>query len=317
MLVTNGTNPLWVERYRPNKIKDVILPKELKQTFQGIVDSGNVPNLLLSGKSGTGKTTVAKAMLEELGCDYVVINASLDRNIDTLRNEIMQYATSLSIEGLGRKVVILDEADHLNPNTFQPALRNFMEEFSGNCGFILTCNYKHKIIDALKSRCSQIEFRIPSDEKQPLILKFVKRLSEILDNEKVEYDNKALLVLATKFFPDWRKIIGEAQKYSISGRIDSGIVANITESSISELVEFLKKKEFTKIRQWVANTDLDPPEIYSTLYRMVDKIVEPSSIPILILILAKYQYQNSFSADPEINTASCMAEILGSVVFKK
>lgn len=310
-------NPLWVERYRPQTVADTILPEELKATFQKFVDNKSVPNLLLTGTPGTGKTTVAKAMLEELGCDYIVINGSLERNIDTLRNDIAQFATSLSIYGTGRKYVILDEADFLNPNSFQPALRNFMEEFSKNCGFILTANHKFKIIDALRSRCSTVEFKIPNAQKPVLAAKFLSRVTQILGYENVEYDKTALAGVVTKFFPDWRRVLNELQRYSVTGKIDSGILANLNESNIKELTKLLKNKEFSKVRKWVAdNSDLDANELFNSLYTHSSELVEPSSIPPLILIIAKYSYQNSFCANQEINICAAMVEIMTEIKFK-
>lgn len=301
---------LWCEKYRPITIADTILPDNLKQTFQEFVNQGNIPNLLLSGSAGCGKTTVARAMLEELGCDYIVINGSLNGNIDTLRNEIMQFASSVSLMG-GRKYVILDEADYLNPNSTQPALRNFMEEFSRNCGFILTCNFKNRIIEPLHSRCSVVEFKIKKTDLPALASQMMKRLCFILDTESVTYDKAVLAELIKKHYPDWRRIINELQRYSATGKIDSGLLANITESSYKDLVRFLKGKDFTNTRKWVAeNIDTDATAIFRTLYDTASMYVSKNSVPGLVLILAKYQYQSAFVSDHEINLMACLTEMM-------
>ena len=301
---------LWCEKYRPKTISETILPEALKQTFQEFVNQGSIPNLLLSGSAGCGKTTVARAMLEELGCDYIVINGSLNGNIDTLRNEIMQFASSVSLMG-GRKYVILDEADYLNPNSTQPALRNFMEEFSRNCGFILTCNFKNRIIEPLQSRCSVVEFKIKKTDLPALAAQMMKRLCQILDGENIEYDKAVLAELIKKHYPDWRRVINELQRYSATGRIDSGLLANITESSYKDLVRFLKEKDFTNTRKWVAeNIDTDATAIFRTLYDTASQYVAKNSIPTLVLILAKYQYQAAFVADHEINLTACLTEMM-------
>lgn len=301
---------LWVEKYRPATIQDTILPDNLKQTFQEFVNQGNIPNLLLSGSAGCGKTTVARAMLEELGCDYIVINGSLNGNIDMLRNEIMQFASSVSLMG-GRKYVILDEADYLNPNSTQPALRNFMEEFSRNCGFILTCNFKNRIIEPLQSRCSVVEFKIKKTDLPALASQMMKRLMHILDTESVVYDKTVLAELIKKHYPDWRRVINELQRYSATGKIDSGLLANITESSYKDLIRFLKEKDFTNTRKWVAeNIDTDATAIFRTLYDTASMYVSKNSVPGLVLILAKYQYQSAFVADHEINLMACLTEMM-------
>lgn len=301
---------LWVEKYRPVTIQDTILPDNLKQTFQEFVNQGNIPNLLLSGSAGCGKTTVARAMLEELGCDYIVINGSLNGNIDMLRNEIMQFASSVSLMG-GRKYVILDEADYLNLNSTQPALRNFMEEFSRNCGFILTCNFKNRIIEPLQSRCSVVEFKIKKTDLPALASQMMKRLMHILDTESVVYDKAVLAELIKKHYPDWRRVINELQRYSATGKIDSGLLANITESSYKDLVRFLKEKDFTNTRKWVAeNIDTDATAIFRTLYDTASQYVSKNTIPNLVLILAKYQYQAAFVSDHEINLTACLTEMM-------
>jgi DNA polymerase III delta prime subunit len=301
---------LWVEKYRPKTVADTILPADLKQTFQKFVDQKEVPNLILSGGPGVGKTTIARAMLEEIGASYIVINGSLNGNIDTLRNEIMQFASSVSLMG-GRKYVILDEADYLNPNSTQPALRNFMEEFSRNCGFILTCNFKNRIIDPLQSRCSVVEFKIKKTDLPALASQMMKRLCYILDTESVVYDKAVLAELIKKHYPDWRRVINELQRYSATGKIDSGLLANITESSYKDLIRFLKEKDFTNTRKWVAeNIDTDATAIFRTLYDTASMYVSKNSVPGLVLILAKYQYQAAFVADHEINLMACLTEMM-------
>lgn len=301
---------LWTERYRPKTISDTILPEALKTTFQEFVNQGSIPNLLLSGSAGCGKTTVARAMLEELGCDYIVINGSMNGNIDTLRNEIMQFASSVSLTG-GRKYVILDEADYLNPNSTQPALRNFMEEFSKNCGFILTCNFKNRIIEPLHSRCTVIDFRIKKSDLPQLASQMLKRLASILETEGVEYDKAVLVELIKKHYPDWRRCINELQRYSATGKVDSGLLANISEVSYKSLVKFLKEKDFTNTRKWVAeHMDSDATAIFRTLYDTASQFLTKNSIPNLVMILAKYQYQQSFVADHEINLTACLVEMM-------
>lgn len=306
---------LWVELYRPHKIEDTILPEELKATFQQFVKDNNVPNLLLTGGPGCGKTTVARAMLEEIGCDYLVINGSMNGGIDTLRNQIQQFASTVSFGGK-RKMVILDEADFLDWKT-QPALRNFMEEYSKNCGFILTCNIKSKIKDAILSRCSVIDFRISKSDLPKLASQFLKRACYILETEGVEYDKKAVAAVITKHYPDWRRVLNELQRYSATGKIDSGILANMQEATIKKLVSLLKEKDFTNMRKWVAeNTDYDPDTIFRMIYDGSNEYMEKSSIPILVIILAKYSYQASLVVDKELNLVACLTEIMMDCVFK-
>lgn len=303
---------LWVEQYRPRTIQDTILPDHLKQTFQQFVDQSSLPNLLLSGGPGIGKTTVARAMCEQLNVDYIVINGSMNGNIDTLRTEIKDFASTISFTG-SRKYVILDEADYLNPQSTQPALRNFMEEFSNNCGFILTCNFKNRIIEPLHSRCSVIEFKIASGDKAAMASQLYKRVKTILSNEHVEFDQKAVAELITRFFPDFRRIINELQRYSATGRIDNGILIN-HDSSISDLVALLKEKKFVDMRKWVANhNDVDTAELYRKLYDNASQFVKPQSIPQLIVTLADYQYKAAFVADHEINNVACMTELMMEV----
>lgn len=306
---------LWTEKFRPKTIEDTILPVELKQTFQNFVAQGNIPNLLLTGSAGLGKTTVARAMLEELGCDYIIINGSMNGNIDTLRNEIKNFASSVSLTG-GRKYVILDEADYLNANSTQPALRNFMEEFSKNCGFILTCNFKNKIIEPLHSRCSVVDFKITKKETGSLASQFMKRMLFILDSENIEYDKAVVAEVIKKHYPDWRRVINEIQRYSSTGKIDSGILVNLKEETLTSLVGFLKAKDFTSMRKWVGeNIDNDPTALYRMLYDTSNKYIEKKAIPQLVIILAKYQYQQAFVADPEINLVACLTEVMVDCSF--
>lgn len=312
----NLDDVLWVEKYRPRTISDTILPEQLKVTFQEFVNRQEVPNLLLSGRAGTGKTTVAKAMLEELGCDYLVINGSLNGNIDTLRNDIKSFASSVSLSG-GRKYVILDEADYLNPNSTQPALRNFIEEFSRNCGFILTCNFKNRIIEPLHSRCSVIEFKIQKEDKQKLASQFFNRVLNILTTENVEFDKKVVAEVVGKYFPDYRRTLNELQRYSVTGKIDSGILSNYKEETLKQVMEYLKSKNFTNVRKWVGeNSDVDSTAFFRGLYDVASDFLKPSSIPQLVLILADYQYKAAFVADHEINITACLTEIMVECEFK-
>jgi DNA polymerase III delta prime subunit len=306
---------LWVEKYRPQTISDCILPDELKSTFQQFVDNEEIPNLLLTGTAGVGKTTVAKAMLEQIGCTYMMINGSEESGIDTLRTKIKNFASTVSMDG-NRKYVILDEADYLNPQSTQPALRGFIEEFSRNCGFILTCNFRNRIIEPLHSRCSTIEFRIPKDQKPKLAMHFMNRVQEILEKENVSYNEKVVAELIGKFFPDWRKCLNELQRYSATGTIDAGILVNISETSIKELLSFIKNKEFTNARKWIVhNLDNDPSRIYRRIYDSLYDSVAPSSIPHCVLILADYSYKSAFVADQEINLLACLTEIMQQVEF--
>jgi DNA polymerase III delta prime subunit len=307
---------LWVEKYRPKTIADTILPEELKATFQQFVDQKNIPNLILSGSAGVGKTTVARAMLEELECDYIVINGSMNGNIDTLRNEILNFASSVSLSG-GRKYVILDEADYLNANSTQPALRNFMEEFSRNCGFILTCNFKNRIIEPLHSRCSVIDFKLSKSAGAKLASQFFKRVEKILNNENIEFDRAVVAEVVTKFFPDWRRVLNELQRYASTGKIDSGILSSIKDLEINSVYKLLKDKDFTSLRKWVAeNVDIEQTEVFRRLYESADQYMTTNSIPQLVLILSKYQYQAAFVADPEINIIACFTEVLINCEFK-
>ncbi len=307
---------LWVEKYRPSKISECILTDDLKKTFQTFVDEGKIPNLLLTGGPGVGKTTVAKAMLEELGATYMMINGSEESGIDVLRNKIKNFASTVSMDG-NRKFVILDEADYLNPQSTQPALRGFIEEFHKNCGFILTCNFKNRIIDPLHSRCSVVEFRIPTTEKPKLAGEFFKRVQTILGEEGVQYQPKAVASIVEKYFPDWRRVLNELQRYSVSGMIDSGILVNISETNMKDLTTFLKEKDFKSIRKWVANNlDNDPARMYRKVYDALYEDIQPQTVPHLVLATADYSYKSAFVADQEINMLAFMIEIMTQVQFK-
>lgn len=307
---------LWVEKYRPKTIAETILPDELKRTFQEFVDAGAVPNLLLSGTQGTGKTTVARALCEELGFDYIVINGSMNGGIDTLRTDIQNFASTVSLTG-SRKVVILDEADYLNPNSTQPALRGFIEEFSKNCQFILTCNFKNRIIAPLHSRCSVIDFKISKNEKQKMAAEFFKRVNTILATEGVSADQKVVANVITKYFPDFRRVLNELQRYSTSGKIDAGILANVVDTSIGNLMQHLKAKEFGEMRKWVAlNIDNDPTTLFRTIYDGSYEYVKKGSIPQLVLHIADYQYKSAFVADQEVNFVAFLTEVMMNCEFE-
>src|SRR6056300_1483947 len=306
---------LWVEKYRPQTISDCILPQNLKNTFQKIIDGGELPNMLFSGTAGLGKTTVAKALCNELNLDWIIINASESGNIDTLRTKIKQFASTVSLTG-GYKVVILDEADYLNPQSTQPALRGFIEEFANNCRFILTCNFKNRIIEPLHSRCGVYEFNTTKKEMAELAFQFMKRLESILETESVEYNQKAVADMIMKFAPDWRRVINECQRYSLTGFIDSGITKNLTDDNYDTLLKLLKEKDFKKMRTWVANNiDTDAAAIFRAVYDRAVMKVKPESLPQLILILADYQYKNSFVADHELNVVACLTEVMANVEF--
>ena len=308
---------LWVERYRPKTVKDTILPADLKTTFQTFVDNGNIPNLLLTGSAGIGKTTIAKAMLDEIGADYIVINGSDEgRLIDTLRTKIKNFASSMSLSG-GRKYVIIDEADYLNADTVQPALRNFMEEYSTNCGFIMTCNFVNKIIAPLHSRCSVVEFKINNMDKPKMAGQFFKRVEIILKNEGVEYDQKVVAEVVMKHFPDNRRILNELQRYSATGKIDTGILVNHSDENLKSLMVALKNKEFSVVRKWVGqNIDGDVAPFFRKLYETLYEYVVPSSIPQVVVMIADYQFKSAFCADQEINTMGLLTEIMVDVEFK-
>ena len=307
---------LWVEKYRPKKIEECILSNNLRKTFSNIVAGGELQNMMLTGTAGTGKTTVARALCNELDLDYIVINGSEESGIDTLRNKIKQFASSVSLSG-GYKVVILDEADYLNPQSTQPALRGFIEEFSSNCRFILTCNFKNRIIEPLHSRCSVIEFAMPKKERDALAGMFMQRVQQILAVESINSDPAVLAELIIKYFPDFRRTLNELQRYSNFGKIDSGILVNATDISLDTLMSSLKIKNFKQMRQWVAdNIDTEPAAMFRKIYDNMNEFVEPQSIPQLVLILADYQYKNSFVADHELNMVACLTEVMAGVKFK-
>jgi DNA polymerase III delta prime subunit len=305
---------LWTEKYRPKTIEDCILPERLKLPFQEYVNQRNIPNLLLAGGAGVGKTTVAKALCNEVGCDYIVINGSDESGIDTFRTKIKNYASSMSLTG-GRKVIIIDEADYLNPNSTQPALRNAIEEFASNCSFIFTCNYKNRIIEPLHSRCAVIEFSLKNGEKAKMASAFFKRIQSVLQSESVDYDDKVIAELIKKHFPDFRRIINELQRYSQFGKIDTGVLAQIGDISIAEIVKFIRDKDFGSIRKWVATNDVDSNTLYRKLYESMYDLMKPQSIPQAVLILADYQYKAAFVADQEINTVACLTEIMVNCEF--
>ena len=305
---------LWCQKYRPRTVADTILPKDLKDTFQKFVDDKNVPNLLLAGRAGVGKTTIARAMLDELEADYIVINGSMNGNIDTLRVDIQNFASTVSFSG-GRKYVILDEADYLNANSTQPALRNFMEEFSKNCGFILTCNFVNRIIEPLHSRCSVVNFNISGSDRPKLAAQFFKRTLGILDAERVEYEQKAVAELINAYFPDWRRVLNELQRYSATGRIDSGILRNKSSETIEQLIAFLKAKKFSEVRKWVAeNSDIDSATLYRSLYDILPtKLNTTSSVADSIIILAEHEYKEAFVANPEINRMAALVTLMAEL----
>lgn len=306
---------LWVEKYRPRKVEDTILPKSLKETFTNIVKSGELPNMLFTGTAGLGKTTVARAICDELGYDYIVVNGSEEGNIDTLRGKIKRFASSVSLGG-DVKVVILDEADYLNPQSTQPALRGFIEEFSNNCRFILTCNFKNRIIEPLHSRCGVYEFNASKKEIQSLCAQFMKRMFFILDEEGVSYNKDLIAQMIMKHAPDWRRVITECQRYSIGGQLLTTVLNNEENDNYKILFDALKDKNFKKMRKWVVdNVDVDTAAIFRGIYdRMMDNVA-PSSIPQLVLILADYQYKDAFVADHEVNIVACMTEIMANVEF--
>jgi DNA polymerase III delta prime subunit len=307
---------LWVEKYRPRTINDAVLPSSLKKTFNEIISKGELPNMMFSGTAGIGKTTVAKALCNELDADFIVINGSEEGNIDTLRGKIKQFASTVSLSG-GKKVVIIDEADYLNPQSTQPALRGFIEEFSNNCRFIFTCNFKNRIIEPLHSRCSVYEFAIPTKEKAKLASDFFKRLKVILDGEGVTYDDNTLAAILGKYFPDWRRVLNECQRYSIGGTIDAGILSTSTDTNIKTLMNSLKEKDFKTMRKWVAdNIDIEPAAIFRKIYDSMSQYIKPQSTPQAVLIIADYQYKNAFVADHEINVVACMTELMASVEFE-
>ena len=311
MIDAKSNEVLWVEKYRPQVVKDTILPSKTKESFHKFVSSGSVPNLLLTGGPGVGKTTIAKAMLEELGCDYIVKNGSLNVNIDTLRYDISTFASAVSLTGTGRKYVIFDEADYLNAANVQPALRNFIEEYSSNCGFIFTCNFKNRIISPLRSRLSEIDFSIDTADRPQMAMEFFKRVKAILDQEEVQYDPKVVAKVIEKHFPDFRRVLTELQSYAASGKIDEGIFVNIAQESIDDLFRCLKAKQFTDMRTWVAkNSDQDMNEMFRRIYDMMGRKVTLQSQAGFIVTLADYMYKSGLVADQEINMVAFLTEVM-------
>lgn len=305
---------LWVEKYRPKTVDDCILPVEQKKYFKNLVKNGEIQNMLLCGTAGTGKTTVARALCEELNSDYLIINGSEESGIDVLRTKIKQFASTVSFTG-NTKVVILDEADYLNPNSTQPALRGFIEEFANNCRFIFTCNFKNRIIQPLHSRCAVVEFKIPNQEKPKLAAQFYKRLVDVLTLESVGFDSKVLAKIVEKYFPDFRRTLNELQRYAQSGQIDEGILINLGDARMGELTQAVKEKDWKKMRAWVVNNlDNDPASLYRSIYDTFVPIT--NQVPQLVLTIADYQYKSAFVSDQEINLVACLTEIMASVELK-
>lgn len=305
---------LWTEKYRPAKVDDCILPDYLKETFNEYVKTGNIPNLLLTGGPGVGKTTAAKAMCTEIGCDFMMINGSEERGIDMLRTKIKSYASSVAFDGR-RKVVIIDEADYLTPEA-QAALRGSMEEFAINCSFIFTCNFKGRLIEAIHSRCSVIEFKLKNGEKAKMASSLMKRLEGILNGENITFDKKVLAKVIEKHFPDYRRILNELQRYASSGAIDEGILAQVMDVTIKDLIKFLKEKDFSSMRKWVGqNSDMDHAKLYRRIYEGLYEYLKPQSIPQAVIILGEYQYKAAFVADLEINTVACLTMIMMECEF--
>ena len=306
---------LWVERYRPSTVDELILPESIKNTFKEIVSQDKIPNLILSGSPGTGKTSAAIVLCKELDCDYIIINGSDEgRLIETLRNKLTQYCSSVSMSG-GRKVVIIDEADYMTPDSVQPAMRGFIEKFSSNCSFIFTCNFKNRIIEPIHSRCAVIDYS--SVDPKKMANEFLQRCFFILTENKIQYEEKVVVELILKHFPDFRRVLNELQRYSVSGKIDSGILLNISDTNMNELIDSLKSKNFKSVRAWVVNNlDNDPQKVYRKIYDKLYEKCDPSTIPATILVIAEYQYKSAFVADQEINLVACLTELMSQVKFK-
>jgi DNA polymerase III delta prime subunit len=316
--MTTSNEFLWVEKYRPQKIADCILTEGLLKTFQSIIESGEMQNMLLTGTAGLGKTTVARAMCNTLGLDYIIINGSDDgRKIDDLRGRIVQFASSVSLHSNGPKVVIIDEADYLNPNSAQPYLRGFIEEFSSNCRFIFTCNFKNRIIEPIHSRCAVIEFNTTKKQMASLAHAFLKRLEFILKTEGIQYDQATVAELILRFAPDWRRVINECQRYSVSGKIDSGILVSTSDLNLTALITAIKNKDFKAARAWVVNNiDTEPAAIFRKIYDNVTEYAKPDGVPEIVVILGKYQYQHAFVADHELNLVACLVELMANTEWK-
>ena len=309
---------IWVEKYRPQTIEDCILPDNIKKTFKDFLNKGEIPNMLLAGPPGVGKTTVAKALCNELGVDFYVINGSDEgRFLDTVRNNAKNFASTVSLSSEAKhKVIIIDEADNTG-NDVQLLLRAFIEEFAGNCRFIFTCNYKNKILEPLHSRCAVVDFSIRGKEKQQIAANFFQRLNFILEQERIETDKKVLIELINKHFPDWRRILNECQRYSVSGKIDSGILAAFSDVAVNDLIKNLKEKNFPNVRKWVnTNMDNDTSVLFRRIYDSLFESLVPNTIPAAVLVIAKYQYQMAFVADQEINMLACLTEIMVECEFK-
>ena len=312
------SNFIWVEKYRPQTIEDCILPDDIKKTFKEFLNKGEIPNMLLAGPPGVGKTTVAKALCNELGVDFYVINGSDEgRFLDTVRNNAKNFASTVSLASEAKhKVIIIDEADNTG-NDVQLLLRAFIEEFAGNCRFIFTCNYKNKILEPLHSRCAVVDFSIRGKEKQQIAAAFFQRLNFILEQERIETDKKVLIQLINKHFPDWRRVLNECQRYSVSGKIDSGILAAFSDVAVDDLIKNLKTKNFPEVRKWVnSNMDNDTSVLFRRIYDSLYESLVPTTIPAAVLVIAKYQYQMAFVADQEINMLACLTEIMVECEFK-
>jgi len=307
---------LWVEKYRPRTIEDCILPESIKKTLRDVVSQNKIPNMMFTGTSGIGKTTAARAICNETQADYLIINGSDEgRMIDTLRTKLTQFCSTISLSG-SRKVVIIDEADYMNADSVQPAMRNFTERFADNCSFIFTCNYKNRIIEPIHSRCAVIDFSLKNGEKQVIAARFMKRVESILAAESIDYDKEVIAKLVLKHFPDFRRVLNELQRYSTSGEINSGVLANIKEMNLKELIDSLREKNFSKMRQWVvANVDNDPATVYRKIYDELYNVIEKGSIPQAVLTIAEYQYKSAFVADQEINLVACLVELMAECEF--